>query len=241
MTFEGLHSTVAGASFARREGHVRLLLPSVPLPIFNGVLVESEACAGVAESLEEVEACGVPCGVQLRARLDARAEAEAASRGLTQRTSMPGLAVAPDELVDAPTSGLEIAQAENEDDLMDAAGVSAAGFEGPIDVMRALYTPELLDLAGMAIYVGRVAGDPVTTAIGYRTSGDVGIFSIATPPEHRRRGYGAAITAHAVRAGFREGGDLAWLQTTAIGESVYRALGFRHVASHVMLTRPSPE
>jgi N-acetylglutamate synthase len=240
-TFEGLHSTVAGASFERREGHVRLLLPSVPLPIFNGVLVESGPCAGVAKSIEEVEAHGVPCGVQLRVRLDARAEAEAVRFGLVQRTSMPGMTVAVDEFADVMVGGLEITQAESEGDLADAALVAAAGFGAPTDVLRALYAPELLGLAGMAIYVGRVAGDPVTTAIGYRTGDDVGIFSVATPAEHRRRGYGSAITAHAVRSGFRAGADLAWLQTSAIGESVYRSLGFRRVASHVMLTRPAPD
>jgi hypothetical protein len=40
----------------------------------------------------------------------------------------------------------------------------------------------------------------------------------------------------------RENGtDLAWLQTSEIGESAYRGLGFRHVEMHVMLVRPSPQ
>jgi ribosomal protein S18 acetylase RimI-like enzyme len=99
----------------------------------------------------------------------------------------------------------------------------------------------LLELGGMAVYLGRVDGDTATTAICYQTHEDAGIFSVATLPEHRRRGYGAAITARAARSSFENGADLAWLQTSTIGESVYRGLGFRQVATHMMLSRPSPK
>jgi ribosomal protein S18 acetylase RimI-like enzyme len=77
--------------------------------------------------------------------------------------------------------------------------------------MLGLYAPGLLQLAGFAVYLGYVDGKTVATAIGYQTDKDVAIFSVATPPEHRRRGHGGAITAHAARAAFENGADLAWL------------------------------
>src|SRR5436309_796111 len=104
--------------------------------------------------------------------------------------------------------------------------------------MQGLFAPGLLQLPGFAVYLGRVNDEAVTVAMAYRTDDDVGIFNVATPPGHRRRGYGGAITAHAVHAAFAEGADLAWLQTTEIGEPVYRSLGFRHVEMHVLLKRP---
>jgi GNAT superfamily N-acetyltransferase len=67
---------------------------------------------------------------------------------------------------------------------------------------------------------------------------EVAVFSVATPPEHRRRGYGGAISAHAARMGFEQGSDLAWLQTSDLGEPVYRRLGFQHSVMHSLLTRP---
>ena len=79
----------------------------------------------------------------------------------------------------------------------------------------------------------------MTTAIGFQTDEDVAIFSVGTPPEHRRRGYGGAVTAWAARAGFEDGADLAWLQTSEMAEPLYRRLGFRHVQMHYMLSRPS--
>jgi hypothetical protein len=66
-TYEGFYAAVDEASFERRAGHARLLFPSVPIRLFNGVIVESQSCAGIADSISEVEERGLPCGVQVRA------------------------------------------------------------------------------------------------------------------------------------------------------------------------------
>ncbi len=87
----------------------------------------------------------------------------------------------------------------------------------------------------MNVYLGRAEAEAVTTAIGYRTGREGAIFSVATPAEHRRHGYGAAITAFATRSLFESGADLAWLQTSPMGERVYYRLGFRQVANHILL------
>jgi ribosomal protein S18 acetylase RimI-like enzyme len=239
-TFEGLHSTVGGASFERRTGHVRLLLPTVPIAIFNGVLVESEPCSGVGDSISEVEERGLPCGVQLREGQHPEVEAEARAMGLTERTPMPGMTLAFEELVEASCDGLEISRVEDEAGLLDAAKVTAGGFGAPPAVLQALYL-EVVELDGMSIYLGRVEAEAVTTAIGYRTGREGAIFNVATPAEHRRHGYGAAITAFATRSLFESGSDLAWLQTSPIGERVYYRLGFRQVANHILLSRPNPQ
>ena len=238
-TFEGFYSVIEGANFERRVGHSRLLFPSVPLALFNGVLVESEPCSAVADSIREVEAAGVPCGVQLRAgcRHD-ELDAELARLGFTSRRPMPGMTLAPDELADLHVDGLTIDRAGSDAALAEAAHVAATGFAAPVEALKPLYAAAALSLDGYAVYVGRVAGDAVTTAMGYRLGGEVAIFSVATPPEQRRRGYGGAISAYAARMGFEQGADLAWLQTSELGEPVYRRLGFQHVVMHSLLTRP---
>ena len=238
MAFEGFCSVVPDASFERGEGHSRLLFPAVPLPLFNCVIVESEPCPGVLESLREIERFSAACGVQLREGRHEAVEAVVERHGFTDRTAMPGMALAPAELVDEPVDELTIGRATDQDELAEAARVAAAGFGGPIEAIAPLYTRPLLSLDGFAVYVGRVAGEAVTTGIGYRLGSEVAIFSVATAPEQRRRGYGGAISAHAARAGFDAGADLTWLQTSSLGEPVYRRLGFRHVVRHVLLTRP---
>jgi N-acetylglutamate synthase len=151
------------------------------------------------------------------------------------------MTVSVDELAHPRVPGLEINRVQDKGGLAKAAAVSAATGGAPLEWMLALFTPELLRLSGFAVYLGRVEGEEVTVAMAYRTGSEVGIFNVGTPPEHRRRGYGAAVTAHAVRSAFEEGADLGWLQTTKIGESVYRALGFRHVVKHFMLVRPTTQ
>ena len=205
------------------------------------MLVESEPCSGIADSIGEVEERGFRCGLQVRAGRHPDLEQKAAELGLTARFPLPGMAVSPEELTDERAPELEIVRVDDEEGLADAARVAAAGNGVPLELIRALYAPGLLQLAGFAVYLGRADSVTVTTAMRYLTNNDVGIFNVATPPAHRRRGYGSAITAHAARAGFENGADLAWLQTSEIGESVYRGLGFRHVAMHFLLARPAPQ
>jgi hypothetical protein len=237
-TFEGFLSAADGANFQRRAGHARLLFPAMPIRLFNGVVVESDACSSVTEAVREVEELGLPCGVQVREGRNPGVEEEAARLGLTERTAMPGMTVTPDELSDPPVADLEIVPVDDEAGLVEAARVVTEGSGRPADFWEPAYGHGILRLAGMTVYVGRALGRSVTTAIGYRAGRDVAVFSVSTPPEHRRRGYGAAITARACRDGFANGADLAWLQTSPMGESVYRALGFRHTVMHLMLGRP---
>jgi ribosomal protein S18 acetylase RimI-like enzyme len=142
----------------------------------------------------------------------------------------------PADLRPVEVPGLEIVRVEA-DGLDEAIAVAAAGFEVPAEIVAKLFTPGLVELDGLALYVGRVGGRAVSTAIGLTVGAEVGIFDVATPPEHRRRGYGGALTTRAARDGFAAGADLAWLQSSAIGESTYRRLGFRQVETYVLLSR----
>jgi ribosomal protein S18 acetylase RimI-like enzyme len=107
----------------------------------------------------------------------------------------------------------------------------AAGFEMPSDTAHAIM--ELIAGArGLRAFVGEVAGTGFTTAVTLpSTDASVGVFNVATPPEHRRRGYGAAITASAVLDGLDHGATFAWLQSSVSGYPVYQRLGFRVVES----------
>src|SRR2546421_320295 len=67
------------------------------------------------------------------------------------------------------------------------------------------------------------------TGMGWTANAATGIFQVATPPAHRRCGYGGAVTSRAVLDGFAAGADLAWLQSSRVGERLYRKLGFRQV------------
>jgi ribosomal protein S18 acetylase RimI-like enzyme len=238
-TFATFFDAVPGGSFELRRGHARILFPAAPLPTFNGAIVFSESCTGVSETVREVEEAGLPCGIQLEPALHTAVEAEATAAGFTERMELPGMTVMPDELRDARAAEVEITRIEDEADLADGATLCATSFGMPYEWACAMYVPELLERDEIDVYLGRIDGEAVTTALSCRLDSDVGIFNVATPEQHRRRGYGAAITAHACREAFDRGADMAWLQTSPLGEPVYRGLGFEHTLLHVVLMRPS--
>ena len=239
-SFELFCSVADGASFERRAGHSRMTFPAVPLPLFNSVIVRSFPCAGLADSIRETEAAGLSCGVQLQPGADPAVDKEVAELGFTTQEPMPGMTVTPAELQEDRQDrqdSLEIVRAVTAADLDDAVLTCERGFGAPPGSMRPLYPERVLEGDDVLVYLGRVDGVTVTTAISCRTDREVAVFSVATPSEHRRRGYGGAVTGHAMREGFRRGANLGWLQTSELGEPVYRRLGFRHTTSHVLLSR----
>jgi ribosomal protein S18 acetylase RimI-like enzyme len=111
------------------------------------------------------------------------------------------------------------------------AEVAAAGFRAPVEEFLALMPPAVLRRPGVRTYVGKIDGEPVATGVGVCLQNHVGIFNVATLPAHRRHGYGAAITARAVRDGMDLGARWAWLQSTPDGYRIYEKLGFETLES----------
>jgi hypothetical protein len=234
-----LAGVLEGARFERRDDYTLLAFPTFPLPAFNGVWAESDAAAPELEpALAQIEQMGLPVGVTVRAERAPAVEEVARQLGLTAAERIPGMAVAPQNLPPAPPSELEIIRVETADGLAQALAVAATGFGVPPDLLASVYMLEVWELDGIAYYLARLGERDVSTALGYSIDGTVGIFNVATPPEYRGRGYGATITAYAARDGFDSGADLAWLQSSAMGESVYRGLGFREVETYILHTRP---
>jgi len=224
-----LAGALDGARFERRDGYELLVFPMFPLPSFNGIWEETDAAAEALESVRaDVKGMGLPFGVTVRQNRTPAVEERARSLGLTTELQTPGMVVTPEEL-QLPDTELEILRIKTADGLAQALAVAATGFEIPAELLAALYLFEVAELEGIEYYLARLHERDVCTAIGYTVDDAVGIFNVATPPEFRRRGYGSIVTAHAIRAGFEAGADFAYLQSSSLGESVYRRLGFRQV------------
>lgn len=105
--------------------------------------------------------------------------------------------------------------------------LAGPAFGGTPELFAAVMTGDMFALPEVHAYVGEVDRQAAVTAITVTVGNAVGIFNVATAETHRRRGYGAAITALAAQEGFRRGADIAWLQSSAAGYGVYERLGFR--------------
>jgi ribosomal protein S18 acetylase RimI-like enzyme len=87
----------------------------------------------------------------------------------------------------------------------------------------------------MRLFVGYWDGQPVTTAEAFLDGGAGGVYSIATLESHRRRGFGAAMTSHAVREVFGSGCPFAALEASPLGRGIYERLGFRTACEFAVL------
>lgn len=235
---ERLYTVFEGARFERRADLIVALYPPFPIPQFNGAWVvedSQEAVDALPGAIAEVEAAGAHPWVQTRSGHH-RTRRAGFDLGLTRSERIPGMVMQPGELA-VPPSDLEIGPIADAD-IHETNEILATCFEAPKELFDR-FCGGLVRLEGASWYVGRIDGKVVSTAVGFTLDDATGVFNVATPPEHRGRGYGAALTSRAVRDGFEGGSDLAFLQSSDSGHRVYHRLGFRDVEEYILLTRPS--
>ena len=236
--FENLYALFDDARYERRGTYDFLLVPQIPIAQFNAVWPLDDGAAPELEgAVGEIEASGLRCSVQLRRDRTPRCLEEAKRLGLTTEYEMPAMVVRAGALATSSVSGLEISRVAGDDERAQAAATAAAGFGAPLEIFEPIYRRDVLAVEGLRCYLGRVDGAIVSTSVGYTVGDCVGVFNVATPPEHRGHGYGGALSAAAARDGLDDGAELAWLQSSAMGFSVYKRLGFETVATDVMLMR----
>ncbi len=231
-TWERWMGAVPG-SWTRREGGVLGVMSGVGLPGFNGVWGESREVdpAAVGRLLDEIRAAGVPHVMQLRPGWGPEVEAVAQARGLVRVDGEPIMVLGDEQKLDAALAvrGLVLRRLRSDEGEVHVSVAVEGGVVGAAAPYRKVTTPAVLAAPGLRCYVGEVDGRAVTTAVGFTTDECVGVFAVATLPEYRRRGYGAAVTARAARDGLDAGARWAWLSASATGVGVYRRIGFAAV------------
>lgn len=205
----------------------------VPVPTLNGVWaygLDAEA-DGAAALLDRVAASGVPHCLQIGPRCSDALRDLAASRGMAPDGEIPLMALDDARALDSVEARDLAVKLLAPEQAVVHAEIAAAAFEAPPEVFQALVTPAVLATPGVRCYVGELDGEPVATAVSVTRGGSVGIFDVGTLPAKQHRGYGAAITARAVRDALGHGAQWAWLQSSQVGYRVYERLGFRALES----------
>lgn len=216
----------------REEAGVLAFISGLTIPSLNSVTVYDPVAdlGPVRDMLTTVLESGFPCMLQGRAALREVLSALAAEFELVPAEELPLMTLDDAQAwaasqPEALTTVRELTMTERHLH----AELLAAGFEAPLELM--IQMVELFHSGpNSRMYVAEVAGTPVSTSVSVLTEPDsVGIFDVATPPEHRRHGYGAAATAHAIRAGLASGATWAWLQSSSAAYAMYEQMGFRTV------------
>jgi GNAT superfamily N-acetyltransferase len=146
--------------------------------------------------------------------------------GLRLTTEMPGMTACS---LDVPSRDLprpEFRRVEPGPTLTDFRTIGSDCFHVPMAWFSEVFDESLRDRA-FVCWVGYNGGVPVSTAASVTSGGTVGIYNIATSAPFRGKGYGEAITRHAIAAALPAGRVV--LQSTAQGLSLYRRIGFDSV------------
>lgn len=153
------------------------------------------------------------------------------THGMTHSEDEPGMAVELAHIQDIvpPPSGLAIREVRDERGLRD--WISVWLFPAPDEVRQlhfaALLSRGLGDDLPWRYYVGYLDGKPVATSELFVAEGVAAVHYVVTLRELRRRGIGAAMTLHVLRAARDLGYRVAVLTASPDGHCTYQRLGFQ--------------
>lgn len=222
---------VPGAEVLEIDGLV-LALSNMADPALNAVVIEREPQDALA-ALREAEAAfdrrGQSLGVDLQAGRHASIDLAVRSLGLRRIIERPGMTADPADLVSAHMpEGVGVKIVADDEGAGALVDIGVVAFGDDPDVAGRFYAAGSFGVPGAKAFVAWEGDEPLAMAACYLHEGAVGILGVGVVPAARRRGIGAAITAHAARA-YPEA-DLAWLQPTEMAYQMYEGLGFRRVA-----------
>jgi predicted GNAT family acetyltransferase len=138
-------------------------------------------------------------------------------------TEMPGMTACALDRASRPLQELEFRRVERGPTLDDFRAIGSNCFHVPILWFSEVFDETIRDREFIC-WVGYHEGVPVSTAATVRTGETVGLYNIATTPGYRGRGFGEAVTRHAVE--YARPAEKVILQSTTQGLSMYHRMGF---------------
>jgi ribosomal protein S18 acetylase RimI-like enzyme len=220
----------------------------VPHAMTNGVFrtnfSDDEADEAIASTLRHFAERSLPLSWAVfsdsrPADLATRLEAH----GMMVAVTMPIMAVEIDAMPPAslPGPSVDIRPVADDESAAAWSRIVAAGFgltPGVEELFQALQRLHSRDEnAPYRSFVAYLNGQSVGASTAFTSHGVIGLYCVGVNPEARRQGIGQAVTMAAVQEGKRRGCRVAVLEASALGESVYRRLGFQTI-DHVAVLVP---
>jgi GNAT superfamily N-acetyltransferase len=151
-------------------------------------------------------------------------------------TAGPMLTMPVDGAVPPPETPLIMTTAGDVADLRAFVDCAAAGYRMDPALLKPVAHRRALADDSLRFHLGRIDGRCVAVSVGLRCAETIGGYFVAVRRGYRRRGFGAAITSHAIQDG---GVGTAVLQVTSPAYPLYVGMGFTKVADHHLCDLPA--
>lgn len=167
------------------------------------------------------------------------------AKGLMEDETVPGMAADLTAVRDeSPAPDITVERVRDDRAYAESCDVLVEGFGMPTEVgavFARLGTLGYDDDLPLHTFVARLDGRAVGTSLGVISGRTLGLFNVVTLAQARGRGVGRAVTLAAMRDGAVSGCELAVLQSSSAGHSVYERLGFRDFAAYRTFVRSAPD
>lgn len=211
----------------------------VPVALLNAAFVTAPPAGGGADALVERARSffgqrGLPFLLRMPDAVAPTVQDAARRAGMAELDPLPGMMLdpVPPALPPRP-AGLVLRRAQpGEHSMEDYRRVLSKGFEVPPGLAQIFAAGPAVAAGDVLPLVGYLGGEAVACSAMLLTDSVAGIYNVAVVPGQRRRGFGEALTWAAVAAGREAGAGVAVLQSSPLGEPVYRKMGFRTVTRY---------
>lgn len=119
-------------------------------------------------------------------------------------------------------------------DFWQVATTSYASIGFPAEVFAGYTNHAGLLAENVVAFLALLDGEPVSIAMTIVSHGVAGIYWVGSLEQARGKGLGRAVTVAATNAGFDLGADLASLQASPMGKSIYLELGYETAFEYQM-------
>ena len=140
----------------------------------------------------------------------------------------PGMTVETLEPPRRTLPAIEVRRVEDVSSRAAFAGITACTFDLPYSICSEIYQSDRSWDGSMQGWVGFVNGQPVATIAATVTPSAVGVYTVGTMPDFRRRGYSERLFREVVGELRKQTGiTRVILQATPLGYPLYHKMGFR--------------
>jgi hypothetical protein len=229
----------AGETLER--GGVLITCSGLPATVFNIAFVTrplADPDAALRDAAAFFDQRALPFVVRVREGIDPAVDAAAERAGFVSGGLLPSMILSPMCEAPPPPTGLEIRAAGDAASIRDHAAAVADAFAFPVQVAQQVLTTRLLRIPDAEFYVGYVHGRPVSSSAMVPAHRSAGVYNVGCIGTERRKGYGEAMTWHAVRRGAAVDCIMSSLQASEMGAPIYARMGFETPVHYKTFHRP---